>query len=359
MQADIKAVLYDRPTVATSEYFKGKYVRVDDVPVLIDGDQANLIEFYLIQNGYVDMKRNITDQYRQAIKAGTVAGLPEELKPMAEVIHALIQAVYDEGVLKDMFTDGNETKVLENPLNENFAKKEFQSLWKEINHKYAYTVEFDSAELIGKAVSHIDEKLYVSELQYTATVGRQKAEMSEYEIGRGDSLTGVKTRTQTLKQTDAGRIKYDLIGKVAEGTALTRKTVSAILQRIRIDKLHMFRNNPEEFITKVVKLINEQKATVIVEHIAYDTIEGRYDSAIFPLKKIHRVSIKLFLRRKQFRIMCLRMRQRIRVSKESLRKIWMRRKKYVFMQNCREHFIFLPRWGISPRTGRLHFTKGK
>ena len=56
LQSDIKTVLYDRPTVATSEFFKGKYIKVDDVPTLIDDETANAIEFYLIQNGYVDMK---------------------------------------------------------------------------------------------------------------------------------------------------------------------------------------------------------------------------------------------------------------------------------------------------------------
>lgn len=176
--------------------------------------------------------------------------LPEELKPMAEGIHALIQA-----------------------------------LWKEINHKYAYTVEFDSEELIKKAISLIDEKLFVTELQYISTVGHQKSEMNEHEIERGDSFTGEKTKTKMFKHVETSQIKYDLIGKVAEGTVLTRKTVSAILQGIRADKLHMFRNNPEEFITKVVKLINEQKATIIVERISYKSIDGGYDKTIFTTEK--------------------------------------------------------------------------
>ncbi len=298
LQSDIKTDLYDRPTVATSEYFTGKYVKVDDVPVLIDADKANIIEFYLIQNGYVDMKRKVTDKYRWDVKAGTVAELPEELKAMAEGIHTLIQAVYDDSVLADMFTDGHETKITQNPLNENFAKKEFQALWKEINHKYVYTVEFDSKELIQKAVSYINEKLFVSELQYTATVGYQKSEMNEYEVERGVSFTGEMTRTQILKHAGISQIKYDLIGKVAEGTVLTRKTVSAILQGIRVDKLYMFKNNPEEFITKVVKLINEQKATMIVEHISYDTIDGEYESTIFTTEKNTQSFEKAFLARK-------------------------------------------------------------
>lgn len=298
LQSDIKTVLYDRPTVATKEYFKGKYVKVDDVPTLIDDSTANKIYKYLIRNDYIDDDDKVTDSYRQDIKSGTVAEFSDELKPMADGIHTLIQAVYDDSVLKDMFTDGHETKVKDNPLNENFAKKEFQALWKQINHKYAYTVEFDSKELIEKAIAHIDEKLFVSELQYTTTIGRQKDEMNEYEVERGASFAGEKTRTQTLKHAETSQIKYDLIGKVAEGTTLTRKTVSAILQGIRMDKIHMFKNNPEEFISKVIRLINEQKATMIVEHISYDTIEGEYDSTIFTAEKNTQSFDKAFLAKK-------------------------------------------------------------
>lgn len=298
LQSDIKTVLYDRPTVATKEYFKGKYVKVDDVPTLIDDSTANKIYKYLIRNDYIDDDDKVTDKYRQDIKSGTVAELPDELKPMADGIHTLVQAVYDDSVLKDMFTDGHETKVKDNPLNENFAKKEFQALWKQINHKYAYTVKFDSEELIEKAIAHIDEKLFVSELQYTTTIGRQKDEMNEYEVERGASFAGEKTRTQTLKHAETSQIKYDLIGKVAEGTTLTRKTVSAILQGIRADKLYMLKNNPEEFITKVIRLINEQKATMIVEHISYDTIEGEYDSTIFTAEKNTQSFDKAFLAKK-------------------------------------------------------------
>ena len=298
LQSDIKTVLYDRPTVATKEYFKGKYVKVDDVPTLIDDSTANKIYKYLIRNDYIDDDDKVTDRYRQDIKSGTVAEFHDELKPMADGIHTLIQAVYDDSVLKDMFTDGHETKVKDNPLNENFAKKEFQALWKQINHKYAYTVEFDSDELIEKAIAHIDEKLFVSELQYTTTIGRQKDEMNEYEVERGASFAGEKTRTQTLKHAETSQIKYDLIGKVAEGTTLTRKTVSAILQGIRMDKIYMFKNNPEEFISKVIRLINEQKATMIVEYISYDTIEGEYDSNIFTAEKNTQSFDKAFLAKK-------------------------------------------------------------
>lgn len=285
LQTDIKTVLYDRPTTATSEYFTGKYIKVNDVPTMIDKTTADAIEFYLISNGYVDMKRKVTDKYRIDVRMGTIAPLPAELAPMNDGIQTLIQSVYDDSVLDDMFSDGHESAIKENPLNDNYSKKEFQALWKQINHKYAYTVSFDSNELIEKAIAHINDKLFVSELQYTTSIGRQKSEMNEYEIDRGDSFGSVKTRTQTLKHAESSQIKYDLIGKVAQGTTLTRKTVASILKGLRADKIYMFKNNPEEFISKVTRLINEQKATMIVEHISYNQIEGKFDSGIFTADK--------------------------------------------------------------------------
>lgn len=298
LQSDIKTVLYDRPTRATSEYFVGKYVKDDGTPILLTEKDANAIEFYLIANGYVDMDRKITDKYRSEIASGTEAKLPDNLLSMSEGIHKLIQAVYDDSVLDDMFVDGHDTKVKDNPLNENFAKKEFQALWNQINHKYAYTVEFDSDELISKSIKHINDKLFVSELKYTTTIGIQKSIMNENEIDRGASFGSEKTRTNTLKQSLSSQIKYDLIGKVAEGTVLTRKTVSKILQGIDSTKLYMFRYNPEEFISKIIKLINEEKATMIVEHISYDTIDGKYDSSIFTAEKNTQSFDKAFLAKK-------------------------------------------------------------
>lgn len=294
LQSDIKEMLYDRPLAATSEYFKGKFVRVDGVQTEIDMKTANNIEFYLIQNGYVDLDRKITDKYREDLAAGTLAALPPQMAAMAEDIHKLVQAVFDESVLKDMFTDGHDTKVKDNPLNDNFYKKEFQTLWNYINHKYAYTVEFDSEELIRKAISHIEDKLVVSQLQYTTSIGQQKSELNEHEIERGDSFKTAKTRTQTLQHAETSRIKYDLIGKIAEGTVLTRRTVARILSGLT-GKINMFKHNPEEFISKVIRLINEQKATMIVDHITYDQTSGTYDNDIFTAEKSSQNFDKAFL----------------------------------------------------------------
>lgn len=166
-----------------------------------------------------------------------------------------------------------------------------------IRDKVVFKSNISDKTIQGQMV--VDEVGYTPINNFTTVeLGCEKSEMNEYEVSRGDSFVRESSGTYTLKHAETSQIKYDLIGKVAEGTVLTRRTVSAILQGIRWDKLYMFRNNPEEFISKVIRLINEQKATVIVEHISYDTIEGEYDSSIFTAEKNMQSFDKAFLAKK-------------------------------------------------------------
>ena len=286
LQAETKEALYDRPTKATSEYFKGKMVKDSEGNVVrLDEKMANTIEFYLIGNGYIDIDRNVTDKYRADKDADCLVPMPEQLKPYEKDIHKLVSGIFDESVLDDMIEDASKAKIANNKLNENFNKKEFQKLWNYINHKYAYKVSFDSGELVEKAIEAIDRELYVSQLQYTIATGRQKDNISLEQVDRGESFTQGSTSTKTLKISEASSAKYDLIGKICKVTGLTRKTVATILKGIRSDKFAMFRNNPEEFISKVGRLINEQMSTMIVDHITYDVTEQTYDSDIFTSEK--------------------------------------------------------------------------
>ena len=294
LQADIKTVLYDRPTKASIEYFTGKVIQINGQAHTITAQEAKAIQRYLIRNDYIDDDDAVTDAYRTDLANNALAPLPLDIANMADGVHKLVQAIFDDKVLDDMISDGHETKVRENPLNDNFYKKEFQTLWGYINHKYAYTVEFDSAELIQKSIASINTNLFVSQLQYTTSVGSQKDVMVHEEVSGGASFQTAKTRTQTLKHAETSQIKYDLIGKIAAGTVLTRKTVAAILSGLSPERFAMFKHNPEEFISKVVKLIKEQKATMIVEHITYDQIEGEYDSSIFTAEKNNQSFDKAF-----------------------------------------------------------------
>lgn len=286
LQDQTRQVLYDRPRKASIEYFEGKNVfTVDGKKTQITHAQARQVYQYLVRSNYVDEDDNVTQDYRDDVQSDTLRPLPEALQPMQESIHKLVQAIFDDKVLAEMFKDGNKTPAPENPLNDRFYKDAFQTLWRAINHKYAYTVDFDSEELIQKSIKAINEDLFVSRLQYTVSTGSQREAITGEQMRGNDAFDAAKTRTSILKHSQVSQIRYDLIGKIAEGTVLTRRTVAAILQGIKPEKFAMFAANPEEFISKVIRHIREQKATMIVEHITYDTIEGSYDSSIFTAEK--------------------------------------------------------------------------
>ena len=278
LQNGIRADLYERPEKADIEYFTGKTLRLDGNEVTISDTQGRSIYNYLAKYDYVDDEGHITEKYRIDNENNTLAPLPEICAEIGEGVHALIRGIFDPNAVKRIIGDGHGTKISENKLNGNFYKKEFQRLWNLINHKYAYTVEFDSGELIRKAIAHIDAKMFVTQLQYTLESGT-------LELNSGTVSNASKSNTQTLNRSESSRVKYDLVGKIAEGTKLTRRSAARILEGISPEKFAMFRNNPEDFIVKAIRLINEQKAAMIVEHIEYNRTEGVYDSDIFTAQK--------------------------------------------------------------------------
>ncbi len=291
LQKEIKEVLYDRPTKASAEYFEGKTISTTDEQgenkrTTIDKKQASQIFKYLVKNDYIDDYDSITDEYRNSVKVNDFAELPTDLKEYSEEIHKLIQSIFDENVISSMTENAHDSKVIKNQLNDNFKKKEFQELWKLINHKYIYKVDFKTHELITNSIKHIDKNLYVSELQYISKIGEQKEVMNEHELERKESFNTVETKTKSLNISEMTSLKYDLIAEISKATNLTRKTIAVILQGIKAEKFACFAKNPEEFITKVSLLINEQKGSIIVEHISYDIIEGSYESSIFTQDKI-------------------------------------------------------------------------
>ena len=276
LQLETKDVLRERAAKATVAYFTGRHINMGEDIYTISEMDASRIIIYLEDNGYIDAQKNITPDYREAVANGTVEPLPQKLQPIAEGVTRLINSIFDPKALDEMVVE-EKTTTPDNKLNENFDKEEFQALWKEINHQYVYTVSYDSNELIEKAVAHINVELEVKQLRYVIKEGVQnESQVTEF----GD------TRTQSRELTDVctSTVKYDLVGDIAKGARLTRKTVVRILKGIRESKLLLFKNNPEEFIRKVISIIKEQKSTMIVEHIHYNITEGKYDSDIFTVK---------------------------------------------------------------------------
>lgn len=278
LQKDISNSLSERPRVADEEFFTGKLLKTATGDVPVTPQLAKQIYRYLVKNDYTDSSDRIAGAYHDAKKAGTLADLPEELKPYAVQVYQLVDSVFSASQLPEI---GDDRKPKKNPLNANFDKEVFKALWNRINHKAAYIVDFDSVELVHKAIKELDESLRVTPLQYTIQAGEQIDQVTEDVIKHGDGFKVSETQVEYNKQSVHSAVKYDLIGKLAEGTQLTRRTVAEVLKGINVAVFGQFKTNPESFITEATRLINEQKATVIIEHLAYDPVEDKFDLEIF------------------------------------------------------------------------------
>jgi type III restriction enzyme len=282
LQKDIGDSLSSRPRIADEAYFTGKVLKTATVDLQVSPHMAKQIYRYLAKNDYTGDDDRITQAYHDARKDGNLAALPSELASHAEHVFQLIDSVFGDAQLPAI---EDERKTKTNPLNANFEKTEFKELWARIHHKAIYTVDFDTKELVSKCITALDQELKVSPLQYNIIAGEQTEETTYDAVKQGESFQISENRTVTHKASVHSGVSYDLLGKLAEETTLIRKTVATILQGLNIAVFSQYKFNPEDFIQKAARIIKEQKATIIVEHLSYDRLEDSFSTAIFTQEK--------------------------------------------------------------------------
>ncbi|MBU1370822.1 MAG: restriction endonuclease subunit R, partial [Bacteroidetes bacterium] len=161
--------------------------------------------------------------------------------------------------------------------NKNFAKKEFQELWNKISLKTIYEVNFDTAKLIDESRIRIDAQLNIGDRIYEVKTGElesgTKEEMELKNLIRETNRTTTKLKNELYTNT-----AYDIVGEIETRTNLTRRTIAKILKAIKQEKFQLLRKNPEEFIAKCSRLINESKASLIINNIVYHKIDERHDA---------------------------------------------------------------------------------
>ncbi|OLT94372.1 type III restriction-modification system endonuclease [Mycobacterium syngnathidarum] len=278
LQREISDSLAARPRKASVKFFTGKTIQTEDGESLVEEALAQALYKYLVKNDYLNDDDTLSDEYKAATEASTLAEPTSEiLKPMLKFLLPLVDSL---NIAVPAPTDDRKPKKI--PLNEaNFAKKEFQALWHRINHKAVYQVEFDSSELVTKCIHALDKHLKVAAMQYVVQAGTQRDALDADDLTSGAGFDVSSTTTHTATVSASSQVKYDLLGEITEKTQLTRRTAAAILSGVTPETFAKFRLNPEQFITEAARLINEQKATAIVEHLTYDALEDRFDTAIF------------------------------------------------------------------------------
>lgn len=269
----------DRPKAVTRDLFADKLVQDDrGNKILITSDIASAIHFDLIVNGYINKLGELTDKYYEDKAKGDIK-VAEEVKDFASGVIEIIDSIYDSKAMQPENARGNnvELQVDDEKLN----SKEFKALWSKINTKSVYVVDFDTDELIWKSIASLDSKLRVAKIYFRVETGVMDSIKSKEDLIAGASFVKEESGNYGVSVAANSNVKYDLVGKLVDETGLTRRAIIAILQGIQPAVFDQFKDNPEEFITKAAQLINDQKATAIIEHITYDVLDEQYGMDIF------------------------------------------------------------------------------
>lgn len=279
LQAEIAEAVADRPKSITPEIFIGKVIKdVHNNEQVIDDKLGRAIYFDLIINRYIDKTGALTDKYYDD-KANGLIQIADEVADFKDAVIGIIDSIYDA---KSMQFENARSNNVELQLDENkVSMPEFKALWEKINSKSVYVVDFDTDELVRHAISALDSKLRVSKISYKVESGTMKQIKSKEELEISGSFVKESASTYGSKNAVSSNVKYDLVGKLVDETGLTRKAIIQILQGIKSAVFNQFKDNPEEFIIKAASLINDEKATAIIEHITYDVLDEKYDINVF------------------------------------------------------------------------------
>ena len=278
LQSEIAEAVAYRPKAVTTDLFKGREI-IDSKgnTQFIDDDLAQAIYEDMISNGYIK-RGQLTDKYYED-KANNEIKVAEEVADSAPAVIEIIESIYDEKAIQpeDARKNNVELKVDDRKL----AMPEFKALWEKINSKSVYVVDFETEELIKNAINVLNSKLRVQKIFYKIESGSMEGIKSKEELEKGESMKKNESATETRAITANKSVKYDLVGKLVTETGLTRKDIVRIMTSIEPAVFEQYKYNPEEFILKSAQLINEQKATAIIEHITYHALDDHYGTEVF------------------------------------------------------------------------------
>lgn len=277
LQTEMAEACADRPIVITAHLFEGRsYTMADGTNGKFDTHQAVAVYNALVRQDYVNDEGTLTARYFDDKRNGSLDfGKSNDMK---DSIIAILDTVFTRSIVKP--EDGRKPK-LEKFQKDNFAKKEFQELWKRINRRTYYQVNFDTSDLVKKSVKAVDDLLKVTEIRIVVEGGSMENIRDKESLEAGVAMTQGNIRTIHLTEAVGKGVTYDLIGQLVSATGLTRKTIVEILKGIKPATFSMFKMNPEEFIIKTARIINDCKALAVIQCIKYEKLNDEFSTDIF------------------------------------------------------------------------------
>ena len=271
-------------TTFSNRQFEGKTLNnLNGEAKPLDKRAVNQIYRSFMKNDYIDDNDNITEKLKEDIANDNVV-VPEEFANFKEEYVNLVKSLYTDIVIP--IENVGKKNIRELRPNDNFNKQEFQDLWNKINIKTIYEVDFNSQELVEKAVAKLNTYLQITKMKVRITQGSQNEGMTADQLKNESAMKSTGAKTEVYDDFVPVTTKYDLIGSVAKDTGLTRHTIVEILSKIEPRVFALYKYNPEEFIRRASNLINEEKATTIIDGITYNKTEDRFDNEIFTINNV-------------------------------------------------------------------------
>lgn len=273
LQTEIAKSLKDRPGKADPKFFVGKVLTNElGESIRLTEEDAKKLNKFLYKHDILDEDDKITPEGKELIEKNGIP-IPENLAAYAIAVSQLLQTVYNgEGIKPE---DDRNTVALK--VNKNFAKKEFQELWKKISLKTVYEVHFDTEKLISESKIRLNADLHISERKYEIKTGEMGV-LEKNLLEDGEAIYGTKTDSKKLSSDLYTEVAYDIVGEIEALTNLKRSSIVEVLKKIEPKTFALLRKNPEEFIAKSAKFINETKASLIINNIAYHKTEASFDA---------------------------------------------------------------------------------
>lgn len=323
LQNEINDALYERPTKIDDNFFVGKNIDIvrplstkehpdnstkdsqsdpntmslTESKHTLTKEEAQDIVFALKTQKDIDRTGKMSDELQELLVDDEGAHkfelkAPDQdydyLKYYAQGVFKLLQKADNPKAKGKLIKEHNRNIFSQTKPTTKFSTEPFKSLWEMINHKYVYTVNLDSDKLIANAIRSINENLFVSTKLYQLTKSKQKTALSYEDYQNKDTFEQVKHESSFMSQTVSSGVRYDLLGKIAQETMLTRNTIAQILGKIQPYKFDYFKHNPEEFIHECIRLITDEKSLLIKDNISYHEIEGKFADEIFFTTNINR-----------------------------------------------------------------------
>ena len=285
LQSDMRRTLRARTQAANAAFFEGRTLAGEDGPLHITAQLARQIYRYLVQNDYVDDDDLVTDMYMHCRQKDSTSVLPAAFSGHKEPLLTLIDSLHRVVPSPVIANDRNRTP---NQLTANFGKKQFKDLWAKINRCAHYRVTFAREELVHNCIARLNAELRVSHLGLEVQTGELRTDITEDMVREGSAFQDADHRHATATRTIAATVTLDLVGRLADATKLTRHTVAEILNGLTETTFLQYRASPVDFISKAEKIILDQQAALLVEHVAYDSTRRRHSIDIFtaPIQEV-------------------------------------------------------------------------